>query len=73
MAVLLIAVMLLLAQEDSEEIEVDSDDCDNGSQRTFLNETDCRLKLCGEESLTKFPLGTGCKVKRETKLKTDSK
>ena len=69
MVVLLIGFILLLAQEDLEDIQVDSEDCDNGSQRRFDNETDCRLKICGEESLTKFPLGTTCKkvVKRQTK------
>ena len=73
MVVLLIGFIILLAQDDFEDIEVDSDDCDNGSRRRFLNETDCRLKICGEESLAKFPIGTGCKVKRETTVKIDRK
>ena len=72
MVVLLIGFILLLAEEDAEDIQVDSEDCDNGSRRRFESETDCRLKICGAESLG-TPLGTGCKVKRETKLKTDRK
>ena len=72
MAVLYIGCILLLAKEDSEDIEVDSEDCDNGSRRRFESETDCRLKICGAESLG-TPLGTGCKVKRETKTKIDRK
>ena len=63
---LYIGCILLLAKEDSEDIEVDSEDCDNGSRRRFESETDCRLKICGKESLTQFPLGTGCRVKRQT-------
>ena len=68
MVVLLVGFILLLAQ-DSDDIQVDSEDCYNGSQKRFDNETDCRMKICGVESLTKFPLGTACKkvVKRETK------
>ena len=68
MVVLLVGFILLLAQ-DSDDIQVDSEDCNNGSQKRFDNETDCRLKICGEESLTKFSLGTTCKkvVKRQTK------